>query len=96
MSKYYEYTINVTVKTNNGSFGIKYDYQGEFNFCAQSPHDARAIAGHHVKDAVSNVDSTRLVEILSYTPVKREVFPLRHAELKSCREVQSETEEATA
>lgn len=67
--RWYEFTINVTIKTNEGSFGINYDRQGEFNLCAQSPHDARAIAGHHVKGAVSTIDTTRMVEVVSSIPI---------------------------
>lgn len=91
--RWYEYAVNVTLKINEGSFGIDYDYQGEFNFCAQSPHDARAIAGYHVKDSVSNVDTTRIVEIVGKVPVSREVLPLQSPGLKSCRDIKSEIEE---
>lgn len=64
-----EYTVNVTLKINRGSFGIKYERQGEFTFCAQSRSDAVAIAGHHVSGAVSTIDTTRMVEIVGFIPV---------------------------
>lgn len=91
--RWYEFTINVTVKTNNGSFPVTYDRQGEFNFCARSVLDAVAIAGHRVKDAASTIDTTRMVEILSYSPVSREVFPLESPGLVSCSEIKSQIEE---
>lgn len=59
-----EFTIRVTLKINRGSFGMKYDRQGEFTFCARSRNDARAIAGHHVKGERFSIDTTRIVEIV--------------------------------
>lgn len=92
--RWYEFTVKVTLKINNGSFGIKYDRQGEFIFCAQSRSDAVAIAGHHVKGGVSTIDTTRIVEIVGSVSVSREVFPLVHARLKSPREIDSELTES--
>lgn len=65
----YEFTVNVTVKTDRGSFGPYYDRQGEFTFCAQSAHDARAIAGRRVKGSVSTIDTTRMVEVVGSIPI---------------------------
>lgn len=79
-----------------GSFGIQYDRQGEFRFCAESAHDARAVAGHHVKGVVSSINTTRMVEIVGAVRVSREVFPLESPMLKSCREYASEFEEMEA
>lgn len=94
--RWYEFAVNITLKVNNGSFGIKYDRQGEFRFCAQSAHDARAIAGHHVKGAVSSIDTTQMVQIVGAVPVRREVFPMVHAQLRSLSEYASELEEMEA
>jgi hypothetical protein len=87
-----EYTVKVTLKINNGSFGIKYKPQGEFIFCAQSRSDAVAIAGHHVKGATRSIDTTRIVEIVGSVSVSREVFPLVHPQLRSLSEYASELE----
>jgi len=64
-----EFTVSVTRKINSGTFGIKYDRQGEFTFCAKSADDARAIAGHHVKGAMSTIYTTRMVEVVGSIPV---------------------------
>ena len=64
-----QFTIRITIKINQGSFGIKYDRQGDFTFCAQSADDARAIAGHHVKGAMSTIHTTRMVEVVGSIPV---------------------------
>jgi hypothetical protein len=66
-----EFIVRVTLKINRGSFGIKYDRQGEFRFCAQSAFDARAIAGYHVKGSRSTIDTTRMVEVVDSVPVGR-------------------------
>jgi hypothetical protein len=68
-NRWIEYAINVTLKINRGSFGIKYDRQGEFRFCARSRSDAVAIAGHHVKGAATSIDTTRMVEIVGAVPL---------------------------
>ena len=91
--RWIEYTVRITLKTNEGSFGIRYEHQGEFRCCAQSSHDARAIAGPHVPGATRSIDVTRMVEIVSSVPVSREAFPIEHAPLKSLREVEIEREE---
>lgn len=91
--KWYEFTVNLTLKINRGSLGIKYDHQGEFIFCAQSPHHARSIAGYHVKDSVSTINTTRIVEIVGSIRVSREVLPLESPGLKSLTEVASELDE---
>jgi len=90
--RWYEYVVNVTRKINEGSLGIKYERQGEFIFCAQSADDARAIAGYHVKDGFSSVDTTRMVQIVGKVPVSREVFLRESPSLKSCFEYASELE----
>jgi hypothetical protein len=92
-NRWYELTVNVAFKINRGSFGIKHDRHGEFTFCAQSPADARAIAGHHVKGAKCSIDTTRMVEIVDFMAISREALPLVHAPLKSLSEVASELEE---
>lgn len=92
-NKYYEYTVNVTLKHSLGSFGIKYEHLGEFVFCTQSASDARAIAGPHVKGSKRSIDTTRMVEVVGAVSVSREVFPLESPALKSCREYASEVEE---
>lgn len=61
---YTQFTVRVTLKHNNGSFGIKYERLGEFVFCAQSVPDARAIAGPHVKGSKRSIDTTRMVEVV--------------------------------
>lgn len=61
---WHQYAVDVTIKINEGSFGIKYDRQGQFTFCAPSAADARAIAGHHVKGEQFSIDMTRIVEIV--------------------------------
>lgn len=62
--QWYEFTVNVTLKVNNGTFGIKYDRHGDFTFCAQSAADARAIAGHSVAGEVFSIDTMRIIEIV--------------------------------
>lgn len=64
MRYWHEFTIGVTLKINQGKFGIRYDRQGEFTFCARSRDDARAIAGHHVKGERFSIDTTRMIEII--------------------------------
>ena len=64
-----EFTVNVTIKINEGSFGIKYERQGEFRFCAASRKDAVAQSGYHVKDSKSTIDTTRMVEIVGSVSV---------------------------
>jgi hypothetical protein len=59
-----EFTVSVTLKINEGKFGIKYERQGEFRFCALNERDACACAGYHVKGAKSTIDTTRMVEIV--------------------------------
>jgi hypothetical protein len=71
MGPWWEFTINLTLKVNRGSFGIKYERQGEFRFCAQSSEAARAVAGHYVKGSTGTIDTTRLVEVVSSIPVGR-------------------------
>lgn len=66
-----EYTVNVTLKINRGSFGIKYERQGEFTFCAQSRSDAVAIAGHHVKGERTPIDVTRMVQVVGAVPLEQ-------------------------
>lgn len=91
--KWIQFTVNVTLKHNLGSFGIKYERLGEFVFCAQSAQDARAVAGPHVKGSKRSIDTTRMVEVVGMVSVGREVFPMVHAPLKSLSEVASELEE---
>lgn len=74
--RWYEFTVNVTIKRNEGSFGINYDRQGEFRFCAKSRDDARAIAGHHVTGATHSIDTTRMIQIVDSVPVPWEVVEL--------------------
>lgn len=71
--KWSEFCVRVSFKHNRGSFGIKYEHQGVFRFCAQSPHDARAVAGHYVKGATFTIDTTRIVEVVAFVPVLGEV-----------------------
>lgn len=71
LDKTKEFTVRVALRINRGSFGIKYDRQGEFRFCAQSAHDARAIAGYHVKGSVSTIDTTRMVEVVDSVSANR-------------------------
>jgi len=63
-----EFTVRVALKVNLGSFGIKYERQGDFTFCARSRDDATAIAGHHVKGEKFSIDQTRIVEIVGSLP----------------------------
>jgi hypothetical protein len=76
-TRWYEYTVSITLKVNKGSFGIKYEHQGEFRFCAQSPADARSIAGHSAKGATRSIDVTKIVEIVGCVPVSKEEIPER-------------------
>lgn len=92
-NKYYEFSVRVTLKHNNGTFGIKYERLGEFVFCAQSAADARAIAGPSTAGAKRSIDTTRMVEVVGVVSVSREVFPLVHAPLKSLSEAESERRE---
>jgi len=59
-----EFTVNVTLKINRGSLGVKYERQGEFRFCALNQRDAMAYAGYHVKGAKSTIDTTRMVRVV--------------------------------
>jgi len=93
-TRWYEFTVNVTLKINEGSFGIKYERQGEFSFCAQSAHDARAIAGRSVKGATRSIDVARMVELVGMVSVSREALPTVHRPLKSLAECASELEAA--
>lgn len=67
--RFKEFTVNVTLKTNHGSFGIKYERQGEFRFCALNERDAVAHASYHVKGVTSTIDTTRMVEIVGTVSV---------------------------
>lgn len=69
MNCWLEFTVNVTLKINRGSLGIKYDRQGEFRFCAQSADDARAIVGYHAPGAMTSIDVTRMVQVVEATPL---------------------------
>jgi hypothetical protein len=93
--RWYEFAVNITLKINNGSFGIRYERQGEFRFCAQRS-DAAAIAGHFTKGAMKSISTTKMVQIVGMVPVSREVFPLESPAIKSCWEVASELEELEA
>ena len=70
MDRWIEFEVNITLKINRGSFGIEYERQGTFRFCAQSERDAVAIAGHHVKDAKTSIDVTRMVQVVGAIPVQ--------------------------
>ncbi len=69
--RFKEFTVNVTLKINEGSFGIKYERQGEFRFCALNQRDAMAHAGYHVKGATSTIDTTRMVRVVDSISVSR-------------------------
>jgi hypothetical protein len=69
--RFKEFTVNVTLKINEGKFGIKYERQGQFRFCARSERDAVAYAGYHVKGAKSTIDTTRMVRVVDSIPVSR-------------------------
>lgn len=92
---WYEFAVNVTLKVNEGRFGIRYERQGEFRFCAQRS-DAVAIAGHFTKGATRSISTTKTVEIVGMVPVSREVFPLESPMLRSLSDVASELEELEA
>lgn len=94
--RWYEFAVNVTLKINNGSFGIRYERQGEFIFCAKSRHDAVAIAGYFTKGAMRSVSTTKMVQIVGMVAVSREVFPRESPAIQSCWEVASELEELEA
>lgn len=74
--RWIEFTVQITLKINEGSFGIHFDRQGEFRFCAQSREDARAIAGHWVKGATRSFNIEKLVQIVDSNPVPWEVVEL--------------------
>jgi len=67
--RFKEFTVNVTLKINQGSFGIKYERQGQFRFCALNERDAVAHAGYLVKGAKRTIDTTRMVEIVGSVSV---------------------------
>lgn len=67
--RWYQFTVNITFKINEGSLGIRHYRQGEFIFCAQSRDDARTIAGHHLKGATLPVDVTRMIQIVDSVPI---------------------------
>ena len=62
-----EFTVNVTVKINRGTFGIKYVRYGEFRFCAQSRSDAVALAAGNVRDP-----GERMVQVVGAIPLTPE------------------------
>lgn len=91
-------TVNVTIRQNLGSFGISYDRQGEFRFCARSREEAVGIAGHFVKGATRPISDVRMAQIVGYVPVPWEVVEMARqgksgTELKSLGDVDSERTE---
>ena len=61
------FTVNVTVKINRGTFGIKYERYGEFRFCAQSRSDAVALAASNVRG-----EGERMVRVVGAIPLPPE------------------------
>lgn len=70
MNRWIEFEISIVHKISRGSFGIKYERQGAFRFCAQSVPHAVAIAGYHVKGAKTSIDVTRMVQVVGAIPVE--------------------------
>ncbi len=65
--RWIEFCVNVTVKINRGSFGIKYERYGEFRFCAQSHSDAVSLAASNVKG-----EGERMVHVVGAIPLPPE------------------------
>lgn len=61
-----DYVVNVSIKRNFGSFGIKRVWQGEYRFCAlANPHEASRIAAGNARvRSVSETVYTRITNVL--------------------------------
>lgn len=69
-NRWIECEISIVHKINRGSFGIKYERQGTFRFCARSEDDAVAVAGHHVMGATTSIDTSQMVQVVGAIPVQ--------------------------
>lgn len=61
-----DYTVNVQVKRNLGSFGVKWKRLGDFRFCAlANSHEASRIAAGNARvKSVSESVYTQIVNVL--------------------------------
>lgn len=66
-NRWFEYIVNVTVKINRGTFGIKYERLGEFRFCSTTPHEASLAAAQNVRPR--EFGETVMTEIVSAVSV---------------------------
>jgi|ERR1051326_517118 hypothetical protein len=66
-NRWIEFTVNVTVKINRGTFGIKYERYGEFRFCARSRSDAVTLAASNVRG-----EGERMVQVVGAIPLPPE------------------------
>lgn len=70
MNRWYEFEINVTLKVNRGSFGVKRE-RHTFHFCAHSREDAVELACGNVPSQGYPFDE-REFQVLSCVLVERE------------------------